>query len=174
MTTYVLPAAQAAEGGQRGRHRRRRRRAVVAVYTAAAVVATGGIGYAMWTASGSGPGQAKAVTKQALTVVAGSASAQLYPGGTGDVVFSVTNPNPYNVSVNAWSGGAVSSTSDTTNCPATNFTLNAGTITATTVNGGNGTGTVTVANGITMVSAAPDACQSVTVTVNATLTGTQV
>jgi hypothetical protein len=174
MTTDVLAPAEGVEGGQRGRHRRGRRRgAIVAVYTAAALVATGGIGYAFWSASGSGPGAAKATTATALTVVAGTADPQLYPGATGDVFFSVTNPNLYNVEVNAATASSVTGTSDDTNCPATNFTLNAGSVTAVTINAGL-TGTVKVTNGITMVSTAPNACQGVTVTVSGSVSGTQV
>jgi hypothetical protein len=172
MTTHVLPAAVAGERGSRGR-RRRRAGVVIAAYTAVAVVAAAGVGYALWTASGTGSGEAKAKSAVALTVSAGTASAQLYPGASGDVVFSLTNPNPYNVSLTGWSGATVTSTSDTVGCPASNFTINAGSITPTTITGSNGTGTVTVTNGITMVSAAPNACQGVTVTVNATLTGIQ-
>ncbi len=67
-------------------------------------------------------------------------------------------PDPYNVSVSAWSGASVTSTSDTVAWATSNFTINAGTITPTTVKGANGTGTVTVTGGISMVSGAPDGC----------------
>jgi len=150
-----------------------RRGAAVALFTAVVVVFTAGLGYGLWSASGTGNGEARAATAVTLTVSTGTASAQLYPGASGDVVFSVTNPNPYDVSVSAWSGASVTSTSDETNCPTSNFALSVGSITPTTVNGGSGTGTVTVAGGVSMVSGAPDGCQGETVTVSATLTGTQ-
>lgn len=133
-----------------------------------------GVGYALWTASGNGNGEARSRSAIALTVAAGTASAQLYPGSTGDVVFTVTNPNPYRVSVTAWSGASVTGTSDSVNCPASNFSLNSGSFGAATIDGGGASATVTVTGGITMNSAAGNGCQGVTVTVNGTVTGSQV
>lgn len=133
-----------------------------------------GVAYALWSASGTGDGEARSRSAIALSVAAGTASAQLYPGSTGDVVFTVTNPNPYRVSITAWSGATVTGTSDSLNCPASNFSLNAGSISAATVDGGGASATVTVTGGITMSSAAGNGCQGVTVTVNGTVTGSQV
>jgi hypothetical protein len=174
MTTDVLATAEGVEDSRRGRHRRgRRRKAVVAVYTAAALIATGGVGYAVWSASGSGPGAAAAISAQPLVVVAGTTTPDLYPGATGDVFFSVTNPNPYNVEVDAATLSSIDGTSDDPNCPGTNFTLNGGSVTAVTINAEQ-TAAVTVTGGITMETTAPDACQGVTVDVFGSVSGTQV
>jgi hypothetical protein len=61
----------------------------VVTFTLPAVTA-----YALWSANGTGTGAARATSATSLTVTAGSASADLYPGAAGNVVFSVTNPNP--------------------------------------------------------------------------------
>ncbi len=63
----------------------RDRWSAVALFTAVVVAGTAGFGFAMWSASGIGSGQAKATTAVALTLSAGTASAQLYPGWSGDV-----------------------------------------------------------------------------------------
>jgi hypothetical protein len=145
---------------------------VVAVVATAALLPVGaGVAYGLWSASGSGDGSAKAQIAQALTVTAGTASAQLYPGASGDVVFDVTNSNDYGVTVDSGTLSSVTATSDA-GCGVDQFSLSAGTVASTAIAGG-ASATVTVVGGITMLSAAPDACQGVTVTVSGTLSGTQ-
>ena len=76
------------------------------------ILAVATVAYAAWTASGSGQGYAKAGTAQGLTTVDVSAStaATLYPGGTGNVLLRINNPNPYPVRVTSVSGnGTVTS-----------------------------------------------------------------
>lgn len=142
----------------------------VAAWSATLLVPAG-VGYALWSASGTGPGSSKAITAQDLTVSGGSATAQLYPGASGNVVFSVTNPNPYAVDVTAATLDSISAVTGI-GCAATDFTLNGGTVTATSISA-NATATVVVSAGITMKTTAPDGCQGVTVTVTGTVTGTQ-
>jgi len=172
MTTHVQVSAEAEGSPDTGHRRRRRGAALIAASTAVAVVAVASVGYAFWLASGSGSGAAKATTALPLGVVAGTvpASAHLYPGATGDVVFSVTNLNPYNVQVTA---ASLSSVTGVAGCLAGHFTLNPGTVAPVTINVSS-TGTVTVTGGITMNLTAPDACQGVTVAVSGTVSGTQV
>jgi hypothetical protein len=137
-------------------------------WTVALVLPAGiGVGYAGWGSSGTGQGEAKATTAASLQVAPGAASSQLYPGATGDVKFSVTNPNTYPVTVTGWNTVSITGT-DKAGCTAAHFTLNTGTITSPTVAAG-ATSTVTVTGGIAMTSGAPDACQGAAVTVNATL-----
>jgi hypothetical protein len=51
-------------------------------------------------AGSSGEGQSATVTNLTITAVASPAATnQLYPGGNGDVVATITNPNPYPVTV---------------------------------------------------------------------------
>jgi hypothetical protein len=146
-------------------------RAVVLVATTALLPLGAGVAYGLWSASGSGDGAGKAQTAQALTVTAGTARAQLYPGATGDAVFDVTNPNAYAVTVDSGTLSSVTATSDA-GCGVDQFSLSAGTVASTAIAAG-ASATVTVAGALTMASTAPDACQGVTVTVSGTLSGTQ-
>lgn len=61
----------------------------------------GGIAFAAWTADGTGSGYAQAKTAQAVSTVSATTSAQLYPGGSGDLVLKVVNPNDYPVTITA-------------------------------------------------------------------------
>ena len=131
-----------------------------------------GVAFALWTQTGGGSGSATAVNAQASVVTVGTATADLYPGFTqGDVFFKVTNPNPYPVQFTGMTPGTVTS-SDPTNCPASNVTVvtKTGLTIAVPAN-------TTVAvdkkidDVVTMVSAAPDGCQSKTFTIPVTLTG---
>jgi hypothetical protein len=173
VTSHIMAAAESAQGGDAGRHRRhgRRRTAIVAACSAVAIGVPAVLGHAGWWVSGPGDGDAQARTAQTLIVVAGGASAQLYPGATGDVVFSVYNPNAYDVEIDAASLLGVTGTSDG-GCPTSEFTLNVGSVTAVTIDAGQ-TGPVTVTGGVTMTSTAPDGCQGVTVTVSGTVSGGQ-
>jgi hypothetical protein len=50
----------------------------------------------------SGEGQSAAISNLTITAVASPAGANLmYPGGTGDVVVSISNPNPFPVTITA-------------------------------------------------------------------------
>ena len=65
---------------------------------AAALLATlalpvGGTAFAAWSGSGSGTGSATTGTTVAVTLSPGTPSATLYPGGHGNVVLAVSNPN---------------------------------------------------------------------------------
>jgi len=53
-------------------------------------------------AGSSGEGQSAAITNLTITAVAAPAATNLlYPGGSGDVVISISNPNPYPVTITA-------------------------------------------------------------------------
>ncbi len=81
---------------------------------ATGVVALAGVGvaFAAWTSTGTGSGTATATSPQNLTVTVGAASG-LYPTGSKTASFTVTNPNPYAVTLS----GADA---------ATNFAVDAG------------------------------------------------
>jgi len=70
-----------------------RKARLAAVLVAALVVAGGAFAYFTTTGSGTGPGSV-ASASQPVTITAGSPAGQLYPGGSGDVVATVSNPNP--------------------------------------------------------------------------------
>src|SRR3954452_23841610 len=84
---------------------------------AVAVVVTGGVAWALWSASGSGSGTAKALTAQTVTVTAATGTADLYPGyALGDVYFNVTNNNPYPVRFTSITPGTITSSNQAA-CP---------------------------------------------------------
>lgn len=163
--------------------RRRLRGWTVAAATVVAGVLVTGVSYAYWTATGSGSATVSSTSAISLGVASITAPlTDLYPGKTDALSFVVTNPNPYNVSVTKITALSVAS-SDTTNCPMSNVTINSAyspvpmggyNLTATTVNSGNGTATFTLPSFITMNIGALDGCQGKVFTVTLTVTGLQV
>jgi hypothetical protein len=143
------------------------------VIVAVCLVTLGGIAAALWSATGSGSGRARATTAQSVTVNATTGAADLYPGFTGgDLFFTLTNPNLYGVTFSSMSAGTVTS-SDPTNCPASNVTVGSATGLSLPVGGSATSGTLSIADVVSMASAAPNGCQGVTFDVAVTLTGTQ-
>ena len=133
----------------------------------------GGIAGALWAASGSGSGEANAVTAQIVTVSAATGAADLYPGFTGgDVFFTVTNTNPYSVMFSSMAVGAVTS-SDPAGCPSSNVSVASATGLTLAVAANATSATQSIADVVTMVAGAPDACQGATFTIALTLSGSQ-
>jgi hypothetical protein len=62
-----------------------------------AMLVLGGIAYATWSAVGSGSGTATAKSAVNITVAGSPGTADLYPGGSGAVYFTLDNTNPYAV-----------------------------------------------------------------------------
>lgn len=148
---------------------RHRRRVAVLAWTLALLMPAG-VGLALWTASGSGSGAAKARSALDLVVTSGAAVGDLYPGASGKVYLSVENPNPYAVTLTGGSVTAISAVSGS--CTTADFTLGSGTVPSTAIAAGATAGVVLDA-ALTMKSTAGNGCQGVTVTVDATVTGTQ-
>lgn len=97
---------------------------VVAV-SGVVVILAAGVTFGSWSVSGTGNGYAKAVTPSGLTLNDASAStvAQLYPGGSGDVKVSITNPNAFAVTITSVTGtGAITSDKGATCDAATGVT----------------------------------------------------
>lgn len=134
-----------------------------------------GVAFAAWTATGTGSGTAKAVSATASAVTTDSgATASLYPGFSGgDLYFKVDNPNPYAVQFTSMTAGSVTS-SDQTNCPASNVTVS--NASGLTINVPADTSTPvakSITDVVSMASNAPDGCKGVTFTIGVTLSGTQ-
>ncbi len=132
------------------------------------------VAFAAWTATGSGDGYAKAKTAVALTTVDVSASTtpQLYPGGSGDVLIKITNPNPYAVTVTGVAGaGAITSDKGATCDAATGVTYTAPTSPSLVVAAGAST-QFTLTGAVAMSNASNNACQGAVFTIPVTLTGT--
>ena len=147
---------------------------VAAVAITAVAVIGGSMAYALWSSTGLGSGNAKALSAVDVTVTAATGAADLYPGfADGDVHFTLTNTNPYAIDFASMTPGTITS-SDETNCPASNLTVD-------TVASGLGLSVAAnasnVANSIpdvvTLDSDAPNGCQDVTFTIALTLTGSQ-
>ena len=86
--------------------RRRRSRKVIAAATGVALVGTVAYGATNWvvglTAGSEAEGQSAGIANLTISAVASPAATNLlYPGGTGDVVVTISNPNPYPVTVTA-------------------------------------------------------------------------
>jgi hypothetical protein len=152
-----------------------RKKLVVSAVMTGALVASG-VAFAAWTASGGGAGRAAAVTAVDLTVNATTGAADLYPGTTqGDAFFTITNTNPYPVTFTSMAlGSAIVNTvpGDATACPPTNVTATGATGLSLTVAGNTTSGTLSIANVITMASTAPTGCQGKTFEIPLTLSGT--
>jgi hypothetical protein len=141
----------------------------------ASVVLGAGIVFATWTALGSGSGNDQAVTAQTLTVTAASSpTADLFPGGSGALQFTLANANPYAVTFTSVTYGSVTS-SDPVDCPASNVTTAAsGSLSSSIPVTAHATSmSASISAALTMASSAPNGCQGVTFTVPVTLTGSQ-
>lgn len=132
------------------------------------------VAFAAWTATGSGSGYAKAKTAVALTTVDASAStsAQLYPGGTGDLVLKIHNSNDYQVTVTNVSNGSGAITSDAgAACDAStgvSFTNSSG---LSLVVPAGTTQTFTLSGKVAMSNASDTTCQGAVFTIPVSLTG---
>jgi hypothetical protein len=131
----------------------------------------GGVAFAAWTGTGSGSGTATATVSVTVTINPSTGAADLYPGFTdGDVYFTLTNPNPYSITFTDMTPGAVTPTPAT--CPAGSVTVEP----ATGLSLVSPPGTspqLSIADVVSMSTAAPDACQGASFDIVLTLTGSQ-
>jgi hypothetical protein len=169
-----------------GRARRWRRRSK-ALAALGGVVVAGGTAYAAtnWVVglnSGSnGSAQSAAVTNLTISAVASPAAGNLlYPGGTGDVVVSINNPNSFPVTITAlalptnqtfatgYSNSALTAAQTGCSASASNVVWTGSnstsgqskTLTSPLVVAANSPLTVTLTNEATMTTAAPVACEA--------------
>lgn len=150
-----------------------RKRRLLGLVVIVGSVVVGGTAAALWSANAAGNGQARAATAQPIVVNAATGAADLYPGfTTGDVYFTLTNPNPYPVEFTAMVPGLVVS-SNPTACPASNVSVVGATALTLTAAANATSASRTIADVVSMASTAPDGCQGVTFTIAMTLTGTQ-
>jgi hypothetical protein len=154
-----------------------KRRVVLLVAVITLVVGIGaGAAYGYFTSSGSGTGSASAGTMQTVTVAtAGTPSSPLLPGGTGDVVFSVTNPNNFTVSlVGVALSGTITSDNNHSGCtttdsnPVVTLSVPSGDLPVSIA--ANSTRAIDLANAASMDIAATSNCQGATFNVPVTIT----
>ena len=153
--------------------------------TGMALVGGAAYGVTNWvvglSAGSSGEGQAASVSNISIAAVASPAAPnQIFPGGVGDVVAIITNPNNFPVTLTAvnlptnvtYAGGFTTSSLATaqTGCStstsdvlwnfATGTSGSAHTLTTALVIAANGTLTVTLTNDASMTTSAPAACEN--------------
>ena len=158
---------------------------VLPLLAAPVLLGVGTTAYAYWTAAGAGAGQVEVQTALVLRVTTASATTgALYPGATGDLGFSVANPNSYAVNLTRLTAATVSS-SDETNCNGATYLLLPEPVATAFAAGGHvlgspilvPAGSLAVAGSlpglVTLSTTAPDACQGVTFAVALAFSGSQ-
>ena len=161
------------------------RRAAAILGALALVIVGTTVAYANSFARGTGSGTAKTISAVNLTVVADTGHApDLYPGASGAIYFSITNPNPYPVTLRSGSLGAPHNQDPASACQAsTNGTVNV-TVTGGSISinitvpakAGSGTGnpaavSASLPGAIQMTMQADPSCQSQVFLVPVTLSG---
>ena len=148
---------------------------IILALSAVALLITAAVTFGSWAVgSSSGNGYAKAVSAQNLTLADASASttAQLYPGGTGDLVVKVTNPNPFGVTVTAvTAAGPITSDKGAACNASTGVTFTNATGLSQSV-GGGATVTFSLVGKVAMSNASDTSCQGAVFTVPVSLTAT--
>jgi hypothetical protein len=141
---------------------------VVAAILVFSLSAGAGAAFAYFSSTGSGSGSASVGSMKTVTVAAtvGTPSSALLPGGAADVVFSVTNPNSFAVSlvgVTLKSGGTISPDSAHASCTTTDskptVTLSVPSQDLPVTVPANTTSQVDLAGAATMDIAATSSCQ---------------
>lgn len=146
---------------------------LVAAFAVALVAAGGALAY--FTSAGSGSGSASVATPAELTISASTpATGLLYPGGTGEVDATISNPNAFDVRVNSLVLGSAGIAADGSHsgCDASvlHYTsqsnAGAGWDVPARVGTTDGTLDVELAGAISMDASAANACQGATFTVS--------
>ena len=143
------------------------------VLSAASVVVAAGVTFGSWAVSGSGNAYAKAAAGSLmLNDASASTVADLYPGGAGDVKVSITNTNPYDVTITGVTGngtitsnvgGACDTTSGLAFTDQTGLSLGLG---------AGATTTFTFDNAASMAGGAPPACGGAVFTIPVSVAAT--
>lgn len=167
-----------------GKFTNSRRRKLVAGVAGAALAGTGAWAATNWAvgvaAGSSAEGQSATISNLTITAVSAPAAGNLlYPGGTGDAVLKITNPNSFPVTITAvnlptnttYAAGfsdnalTVSNTGCTAATPsgvtwnfATATSGSVHTLTSALTVAANGSLTVTMTNDASMASTTPAAC----------------
>lgn len=148
-----------------------RRRTVVGTAIALLLIGGGTAGYAAWSSSASGASEARSVTAVEATVTVSTGAADLYPGASGDVHFTVTNPNPYPVRFTDASFTAIASDVEAS-CAAAVLTAPDVSGLAIDVAANTTSGALSIQDAVTMAAGAGDGCQGRVFTLTTVLTGT--
>jgi hypothetical protein len=139
------------------------------------VVATTAVTFGSWTVSssaGSGYSKAKVASSLTLSDASASTTAQLYPGGTGDIWIKVTNSNPFAVTVTSVTGAGTITSDKGAACDAATGVTFTNTTGLTQAVGAGATVTFSLAGKVAMSNASDNTCQGAVFTVPITLAAT--
>jgi hypothetical protein len=147
---------------------------------ALAVLLSAGVVFALWTGQGTGSGRARATTAVTATVTpvncTPAACVDLYPGfADGDLYFTITNPNPYQITFTSMTAGAITvDAGHSAGCLASNITVDSPVTGLSLVAPANSTtGQLSISDVVTMIAEAPNECQGASFDIVLTLSGTQ-
>jgi hypothetical protein len=147
----------------------RKRRLLVGI--AATLLIAGGAA-AYFTSSGHGSGTAVAASVQAVTFTPAIASSGLYPGTSGDVALTVSNPNGASVRIpsllldTSQGTGGFAVDNGHSGCSVSALSFNAANATTGwTVPANASAYAIDIGNGVTLATSAANACQGATFTV---------
>ncbi len=127
-----------------------------------------GVAFAAWTSTGEGTGTAEAAQAKPLAVHVTNVTG-LYPTGSVDVPFTVSNPNPYNVTLSSVTLKSVAVDAAHSDC-ATSVVTGAD-LPVNLVATKNGGTTASQSFTVSMSNAATDACQGATFTLTLKASG---
>jgi hypothetical protein len=148
---------------------------LVLALSAVAVMATTAVTFGSWSVSssaGSGYSKAKVALSLTLSDASASTTAQLYPGGTGDIWIKVTNSNPFAVTVTSVTGAGTITSDKGAACDAATGVTFTNTSGLTQAVGAGATVTFSLAGKIAMSNASDNSCQGAVFTVPITLAAT--
>ena len=131
-----------------------------------------GAAYGYFSSTGSGTGSTTAGTVQSVHVVAasGTVSSELIPGGSGDLLVAINNPNSYSVTITGISqNGSVTAVGGIGTCTTTGVSVPTQTGLSITVVSGPDV-VVTVPNGASMSASSDSGCQGASFQVPVTVT----
>jgi hypothetical protein len=140
-----------------------------------ALVALDVSAYAFFRANGSGTGTASVATPMAVTLaaVAGgdSATTKLQPGGIGDVILRVSNPNGFAVTLVSVTGNGTITPDGSHSCATTGVTFTNQTNLSVPINPtGSGSQLVDLTGAVAMSAASSTGCQGATFSIPVTIT----
>ena len=143
--------------------------------SAVAVVATTAVTFGSWSVSssaGSGYSKAKVALSLTLSDASASTTAQLYPGGIGDIWIKVTNSNPFAVTVTSVTGVGTITSDKGAACDASTGVTFTNTTGLSQAVGAGATVTFSLAGKVAMSNASDNSCQGAVFTVPITLAAT--
>jgi len=156
---------------RRSRVHKRVRRTVAA----AAAISAGAVGMnaaaAYFTANGSGSGAASVGTVTVTVAAAGTPSAPLYPGSSGDVKLKINNPNAFAVKLKTVTGnGAITADAGHSGCSPTGVTFNNQTGLNVNLPASTNNIPVDLSGAASMSNASASGCQGATFTIPVSIT----